>query len=215
MEARLLAFRIYFSQVWQKFFYMEAPRLYVTPKIVSYLGGANSGCGRIGAGNASFCSVDNTIYYDREFLAAEMISVGAGLHSDGGYAAVVILAHEWGHAADYWYRRQDTKLLWGEGTNELRADCLAGAVTLAAKSAGRLSPVDLQEAENAIQSAGEIDVSSLLPTNPYRRQTELEELKTSMRKLAGHGDPAKRLQAFRNGYTNGARACLEPSPVKK
>jgi hypothetical protein len=38
------------------------------------------------------------------FLAAEMKSIGAALHTDGDYAPIVIIAHEWGHGADRWCR---------------------------------------------------------------------------------------------------------------
>ncbi len=41
-----------------------------------------------------------------------MKRVEAALHSDRNYAPVVILAHEWGHAADYWYRHNRPEQSW-------------------------------------------------------------------------------------------------------
>src|SRR5437763_861198 len=109
---KITSMRGYFASVWQDFFMNDQPRLYVTPKIVSYSNRVNSACGDLGKDNAFFCPKDNTIYYDQEFLVKRMKAVAAAVQSDGDYAPVVILAHEWGHAAGYWYSRQKRTFSW-------------------------------------------------------------------------------------------------------
>jgi len=137
-----------------------------------------------------------------------MKSVGAALHMDGDYAAIVILAHEWGHAADFWYQRNTNSRHWTPLSAEQTADCLAGAVTLAAEKAGRLERGDLQEAERGIQWAGDIDYSKLLPERPGKPETARDILHDGFVKMTGHGDPAQRLRAFQEGYRGGTAACL-------
>jgi predicted metalloprotease len=127
--------------------------------------------------------------------------VGAALHSDGDYAPIAILAHEWGHAADYWYRYSRKLYSWETFYTEQLADCLAGAVTRSAERAGYLERGDLEEAERTIQSAGD-------PINPNRPKTSSEKIDEGWRKLHSHGEPADRLQAFRKGYRGEAAACL-------
>jgi predicted metalloprotease len=162
----------------------------------------------MGANNAFFCSGDNTIYYDQDFMAARMKAAAAALHSDGDYAPVVILAHEWGHAAGYWYGQKNRQFSWQTFAGEQLADCLAGVVTRSAERAGKLATGDVAEAEFTIQSGGRVDLSKLMPIGPNRPKTISEKLDDDFRKYASHGEPADRLRAFRKGYRGTAQACL-------
>ncbi len=207
MNHQVEAARVYFDAVWHEFF-RNAGGVYRTPKVSPYVGSVNSACGKLGRRNAYFCEGDNTIYYDQEFLAGAMKFVGSALHTDGDYAAIVILAHEWGHAADYWYRQKNNSRHWTPLAAEQTADCLAGAVTLSAEKAGRLDRGDLLEAERSIQTAGDIDYSKFLPEIPGKRETVHDILHDGVVKAMGHGDPEQRLKAFRGGYRGGTASCL-------
>ena len=203
VEWKLTAMSAYFSATWNDFFINVDPRLYASPKRVSYSRSTNTACGEIGPGNAGYCSRDNTIYYDREFLAARMKAAAAALRTDGDYAPVVILAHEWGHAAAYWYRQQNRRLSWQTFAGEQLADCLAGAITVAAEKATKLRPGDLQEAEFEIQAGG-----APIPSNFANSEVPgLEKLNLDPGKLVTHGEPADRLRAFRKGYREMAPRC--------
>jgi predicted metalloprotease len=201
--------RGYFSEVWNDFFLNDSIRLYLPPTLIGYTTRLQTPCGELPLSNAVFCSVNNSIYYDRQFLTNEMRDVGKALGSDGGYAAVLILAHEWGHAASFAYRnRKELKLDIQTFPEEQLADCLAGGVTLLALKDKKIGMREIKEAELEIQRLGTIDVSKLVPENPYRRKTEMDEWRRVLNKLRSHGDPEVRLAAFRTGYQSGRKACF-------
>ena len=137
-----------------------------------------------------------------------MKTAAAALHTDGDYAPVVILAHEWGHAAAYAFGQMNTRFSWQTFAGEQLADCLAGAVTQAAERAGKLARGDVQEAEFTLQSDGEVDASKLMSITPNRPKSIGERLEDDFRKYRNHGSPADRLRAFRKGYGGSAQACL-------
>jgi predicted metalloprotease len=190
MKWKLALLQRHLSVVWQQFFALDAPRIYSGPKIVGYTGSRTSGCGPLGPGNAFYCEGDNTIYYDENFFVAEMKNVGTALHTDGDFAPAVILAHEWGHAADYWYRRGQRLPAGQTFATEQLADCLAGATTRSAQRDKRLDRGDLEEAERELQAGGD----TFDPRAPNRPKS--------------HGTAGERLKAFRKGYNGEAPVCL-------
>ena len=84
MEWKLTTMRRYFSQVWNDFFLNDSIRLYIPPKIVAYSKTSQNACGVLPSWNASFCDRENTIYYDRIFLANEMNPAMAVFVPTGG-----------------------------------------------------------------------------------------------------------------------------------
>ena len=189
---------MYLSKVWRDFFINVEPRLFQTPKVLAYRNTQHSACGPLTSNNAFFCPADNTIYYDELFLAAMMKSAAASLGSDGDYAAVVIIAHEWGHAAAYAEGRHRRIYPFGKLQSEQLADCLAGVVTRLAERDGKLAPGDVAEAEFIIYRLGTVDLAGNAP----------KTLQDGFKRLASHGEPADRLRAFRHGYGGTAPQCL-------
>jgi predicted metalloprotease len=206
VKSKVGAAQAFFDVVLQQFFQRnQIP--YQAPKIVGYVGSMDTACAKANPGDAFFCETSNTIYYDSEFLARRMKSIGTALGTDGDYVPILVVAHELGHAAHSWAGKSKGRVisslgapggapLWSTLNRESIADCLAGAVTLAAQTAGRLDAGDLAEAERIILDGG--DRPRPRPTTP----------KDILAPLDGHGDPQVRLRNFREGYRRGLDACL-------
>src|SRR5262249_42926042 len=129
------------ERAWAQIFASRGAR-YMSPSLVSYTGSALTPCGQAGSNNAAYCAADNKIYYDSVFFAGMMKAAGEYLGTDGDYAPIVILAHEWGHAAQ---AQLDSTSLIGL-FRENMADCLAGAITQMAGFDRHLDRGDLEEA---------------------------------------------------------------------
>jgi predicted metalloprotease len=151
---------------------------YATPR-VHYLveEETETGCGTVGYEGPFYCPNDHTIYCDPFFVAGEMKRVGDRLGTDGDMAAIMIEAHEWGHAVQ-------RMLGLGGGTkkfNELQADCLAGGFANYSHTLGLLEKGDLEEAQMAIADGGDAKDD--------------------------HGTPQERMESFMLGYQRGGGAC--------
>jgi predicted metalloprotease len=145
---------------------------YSSPKILS-----------LGRG-AYYNRATDTIHYDPSFLALQMRAAARQMSTDGDFAFIVILAHEWGHAV-----QNRLGLTRGRTIErELQADCLAGAFARAAREARLLDPGDLEEATFAFLMAR--DKIGTNPNDPY-----------------AHGSGDQRVRAFSRGLDGGARAC--------
>src|SRR5215470_221020 len=83
----------FFETTWREAF-GRAGYNYPAPRLVGYLGSAMSACGKLGENNAHYCTADNTIYYDKAFLTAQMVIASRELGTDGDFAPILILAHE-------------------------------------------------------------------------------------------------------------------------
>jgi predicted metalloprotease len=153
-------------------------------------------CGQLRPNNAFFCSKANTIFYDEIFLTRMMKTVGLRLNSDGDYAPVMILAHEWGHALQFWMaqatRRPPPPTGQWSYPREAEADCFAGAITRRAEAANLLDPGDVREGVTALQLAGDAPMND---AEVWRMVAH------------GHGTSVQRVQNFRRGYVGGAAAC--------
>lgn len=135
-------------------------------------------------GNAFYCGFDDTIQWDVETLMTP-------LYEDyGDFTVALVLAHEWGHAIQSRYGFDD----FASPTivSELQADCFAGSWT--GRVAGnesaifRLAPGDLEEA-----MAGFLLIGDGLGSDPGDDNA--------------HGGSFDRLNAFFDGFTNGASQC--------
>ena len=136
-------------------------------------------------GRAAFYNqATDAIHYDPAFLALQMRSAARQMGTDGDFAFIVILAHEWGHAV-----QKRLGLTRGRTIDrELQADCLAGAFAKAARSAGLLDPGDLDEATFAFLMARD-----RVGTNPDHP--------------TAHGTGDQRVRAFTRGLDGGVKTC--------
>ncbi len=130
---------------------------------------------------ARYCGFDDSIAYDASFLDQEV-------SRHGQFAAVAILAHEWGHA------HQARAGLFNPGRttfqNEQHADCQAGVFAAVARMAGVLDESDPMAAFGSLCAA----------SDPAYHP-------------AGHGTCEQRINAFRHGFEMGLarmdRLCSE------
>jgi predicted metalloprotease len=167
------------NKFWNQSFYASRLR-YVTPTMVPYIQPIVTPCGNAAMNNAFYCSASNSIYYDYNLMSRMYSRVG-------DYAAVSILAHEWGHLVQ-------TQLSIANGRSftiqmELQADCFAGAYTQYAKRTGKLDEGDMEEAGVGLFTAG--DPLGMPWFSPQ-----------------AHGKSMQRISAFLDGYKGGAQVCL-------
>lgn len=164
---------------WLQSFYAKRLR-YTTPTMVYYTQPIQTPCGIAVMNNAFYCSASNSIYYDYNFMSRMYSQVG-------DYAAVSILAHEWGHLVQ-------TQLGISNGRAfsiqmELQADCLSGAYTQYAEKMGVLEEGDMEEAGVGLFGAG--DPKGMPWFAPQ-----------------AHGKSMQRISAFLDGHKGGAQACF-------
>ncbi|MGB0387761.1 MAG: neutral zinc metallopeptidase [Ardenticatenaceae bacterium] len=145
-------------------------------KFIGYTESVETGCGPLKAGNAAYCTLDRGIYYDINLLQEQLLTFG-------DFAPVIIIAHEWGHFIQHQLRIQHRFSI----TQELQADCFAGAYAGYANDQGNLQPGDLEEAIATLYQAG--DNASWL--NP-----------------GAHGTPEQRVEHFEAGYQD-ATTCFQ------
>ena len=157
-------------------------------------------CGEIAENNAFFCPPANTIFYDEIFLASQMKQTGKAVGSDGDYGALVIVAHELGHAISNRTMQAEGKL-----EREAMADCVAGAISKMAENAGHLEPGDLKEARAELASGGTRDPDEMSPV--------LSSLIISAGHWDNHGSAATRLRNFDLGHERGLEACASAAPT--
>ncbi|HXG94678.1 MAG TPA: neutral zinc metallopeptidase [Blastocatellia bacterium] len=131
-----------------------------------------------------YYSPTDTIYIAPNFLALQMRDAAARFGTDGDFAFIVILAHEWGHAIQKRLGLTAGPTIY----RELQADCLAGAFAKAARTAGALDPGDIDEAVFAFLMAR--DSTGTNPNHPN-----------------AHGTGEQRIRAFHLGLDGGVKSC--------
>jgi predicted metalloprotease len=136
-----------------------------------------SACGE--SRDARYCRLDHTIYLNAYFLYNQMQRVSQRLGTDGDMAAVVVIAHEYGHSVQ-------AQVPGFSRLVELNADCMAGAFTRFSAQKGYLDSDDIAEASSGLAMNPEYSVWF----NP-----------------TSHGTSAERVTAFGNGYNGGVAAC--------
>ena len=170
---------------------------FYAPKLARYRNPIQTSCGVIAPSNASYCLVDNSIYFDDVFLAAQGKTVGTALSTDGDMAAVGIIAHEMGHAVamQLGFRSRNS---YG---NEAVADCLAGVFARQSEEDGLLEHGDLDEAFFGMASAGDPEFRP--SGDPDRdRRVSLILARNS------HGTRDQRMGNFDRGYRGGSGSCM-------
>jgi predicted metalloprotease len=96
---------------------------FVVPRLLRYRGAARSTCGVMQPNNAAYCPLENAIYYDEVFVAAQAKQAALELGTDGDMAGIGVIAHEMGHAVAIQFGVDPPSAY----ENEAAADCLAGA----------------------------------------------------------------------------------------
>jgi hypothetical protein len=167
------------NEYWSQVFSDSGIDYYPPEEFLSYTEPIDTACGPAALDNAFYCSESHGIYYDINFLQAQ-------LDTDGDFAPVVILAHEWGHLV-----QANLGILRGRYLSietELQADCLAGTWTTHAGEMGYLEEGDLEEGATALFKAGDLDIPWFDPS--------------------AHGTPDQRVQAFLDGLQYGVSRCV-------
>jgi uncharacterized protein len=154
-------------------------RTWVQPKLYIYSGRIQTPCGGMGNGNAQYCPRNHAVYLNEPFVSRID-------HRVGDFAAITVMAHEYGHAV---------QLLLGLSSinrypvqDELQADCFAGMYALDAMSRKLLDASDLPEANAQSYASGDRSFD-----------------------LNSHGTPQQRVKAFQLGYSRGLQSCLSYS----
>lgn len=126
---------------------------------------------------AGYCPLDGTIYYSAP-LAAEIAASG------DGFALTTIIAHEWGHHAQFLLGQFDVPSF----ALEQQADCLSGAY---AQDAAARGAIDTGEVVEAVRVAALSGDASWLPQDAP----------------GAHGSGPQRANAFMDGYVGGIGGC--------
>ncbi|MFE2997733.1 metallopeptidase [Nocardia sp. NPDC059246] len=133
--------------------------------------------------NAAYCSVDQTIGWDRGTLLPELVK------KFGQLAVVMVLAHEYGHSVQA--QAKLNGLFTSSVVREQQADCFAGVfLRSVAEGNSRHFTLNTTDGLNGVLAA----VISFRDREPGASQDE-------------HGTAFERVTAVQMGYTDGATAC--------
>jgi uncharacterized protein len=163
------------STVWARQF-QTFKRTWISPHTYIYINHIPTPCGVMGNGNAQYCPRNNTIYLNQPFVSRVD-------HRVGDFAAITVLAHEYGHVVQ--------RVLGLSHANpypvqdELQADCFAGVYAKDAMARGLLDASDIPEATAQSYASGD-----------------------STFRWNAHGTSEQRVMAFRLGYLQGFKSCL-------
>ena len=174
------------NQFWTEQF-AAAKLSYTPPRVIPYYALTQTPCGTAQPMKTGpfYCPQSNTIYYDAIFIAQRMRSASAAVGQSSEFAAVTIIAHEWGHAV----QRQLGLRFRTTIEMELQADALAGAFARWAYYEKILDPWDI-------------------PMARYVLATDGDTLGVEWYDSSAHGKPEDRVNAFLLGYNKGLRAVL-------
>ena len=171
---------------------------FATPRLLRYRGPVRSACGVMQPNNAAYCPMENAIYYDEVFVAAQAKSAAVELGTDGDMAGIGVIAHEMGHAVAM-QLGFDTPTAY---ENEAAADCLAGAFAKHADHNGSLEKGDVEEAFFGMAAAAD-------PTPELTGNRRIDRVILTRAAIMAHGTKEQRQQNFRAGLEGGAGACFE------
>jgi hypothetical protein len=164
---------------WSGVFKESGLRYRIPLDFLPYTRPVQTACGQAILNNAFYCGRAHGIYYDYNFLLDQ-------LNTDGDFAPVTIIAHEWGHLV-----QSNLGLLRGQFytiQTELQADCFAGAWSKSVAEKGLLEEGDIEEGAGALFRAGDdIDLPWFDP--------------------GAHGQPEQRVESFNIGFEEGVDGC--------
>ena len=178
-----------FSQLRERF----AP-----PRLLRYRGAARSACGVMQPNNAAYCPLENAIYYDEVFVAAQAKRAALELGTDGDMAGIGVIAHEMGHAVAIQLGFNSPVAY----DNESAADCLAGAFAEHADRSGSLEKGDVEEAFFGMAAAAD-------PTPELTGNRRVDRVILTRAARMAHGTKEQRMDNFRSGLEGGAGACFD------
>jgi len=184
------------SALWRGRF-AELGERFSTPRLLRYRGPTRSGCGILQPNNAAYCPIENAIYYDEVFVAAQAEAAARELGTDGDMAGIGVIAHEMGHAVAMQLGYASPVAY----DNEAVADCLAGAFARHADENGSLEPGDVEEAFFGMAAAAD-------PTPELTGNRRIDRRILRQAALMGHGTRDQRMGNFRSGLSGGATACF-------
>jgi len=187
------------EDVWHSLF-NDAGKTYREPKLVLFSGMTQSGCGTAQSAVGPFyCSGDETVYIDLDFLSDLQKRLGA----QGDFAVAYIIAHEVGHHVqnlmgimDQVQEQRAAGIDERESNNlsvrmELQADFLAGVWAYhAQRTKNLLEQGDVEEAINAAGAVGD---------DRIQRRTQGYVVPDSF----NHGTSAQRTNWFLKGFKTG------------
>lgn len=136
-------------------------------------------------GNAFYCIPENVVMWDGPSFFHPIYDIY------GDKALTYIIAHEYGHAAQF----LSGDVPRGDVRTELQADCYAGAYLAWAEDAGYTQPGDYQEVLRIVRPVGQ----SRVGTTWWSRT---------------HGTSAQRTAALAAGYQNGADTCQDQTTLQ-
>jgi len=171
---------------------------FATPRLLRYRGAARSACGVMQPNNAAYCPLENAIYYDEVFVAAQAKSAALELGTDGDMAGIGVIAHEMGHAVAI-QLGYDSPVAY---ENESAADCLAGAFSEHADRNGSLERGDVEEAFFGMAAAAD-------PTPELTGNRRVDRVILTRAARMAHGSKEQRQENFRAGFEGGAGACFD------
>ena len=188
------------EDVWDREF-KKMGKTYQPPKMVIFSDAVNSGCGNATSASGPFyCSADETVYLDLEFVKSMKSQIGA----DGDFAYAYVIAHEVGHHVQNQLgilgQAHQQMARYGQNTKqsnevsvrlELQADFFAGVWAYNDnKLFGSLEDGDIEEALNAASKIGD----DYLQKQAYGR---------TMPETFNHGTSAQRSRWLKKGLYTG------------
>jgi uncharacterized protein len=171
---------------------------FATPRLLRYRGAVRSACGVMQPNNAAYCPLENAIYYDEVFVAAQAKSAALEVGTDGDMAGIGVIAHEMGHAVAI-QLGYDSPIAY---ENEAAADCLAGAFAQHADRNGSLEKGDVDEAFFGMAAAAD-------PTPELTGNRRIDRVIITRATVRAHGTKEQRMENFRAGLEGGAGACFD------
>ncbi len=149
----------------------------------------NTPCGVLELNNAYYCPSNHSVYYDDRFLRKMY-------RETGDFAAVTVLAHEWGHLvqANLGIMPNSQKIYSIQ--TELQADCFAGAFAGYLNRKGMLEDYDLDEGGANLFSLGDLKGTPWFDAQ-------------------AHGKPIARIDAYLEGYKRGSRQCFSYTQTRQ
>ena len=184
------------SGLWRARF-TEIGERFITPRLLRYRGPTRSACGVLQPNNAAYCPIENAIYYDEVFVAAQAKAAARELGTDGDMAGIGVIAHEMGHAVAIQLGYASPVAY----DNEAIADCLAGAFARHADENGSLETGDVEEAFFGMAAAAD-------PTPELTGNRRIDRRILRQVALMGHGTREQRMGNFRSGLSGGTAACF-------
>ena len=132
----------------------------------------------VATGNAFYCSPEHVVMWDAPTLFQP-------LYVELGPASLTfIIAHEYGHAAQFTSGTMPSRSV----NRELQADCYAGAYLAYAQDMGTITQEDAQAVIGVVAMVGQSRVGSTWITRT-------------------HGTSGQRVLSMRHGYQNGVAGC--------